>query len=173
MRAGRRSTRRTPARAGAWRRSGSPRPARLRRGRPAPEPCFPHHGIYSRGRPSQALFFPFKRLHASSWRKSGQAHKTGQGHCNVTPVDDHTYGTSMSGRPVAASGRMMRPMTLPWAAVALGTLLGLSPRLASSDQESPVTLGAGLSAPEAREILATLESYVRAIETKDIALFKR
>jgi hypothetical protein len=68
----------------------------------------------------------------------------------------------------------MSRATLRGAAVAvLAAIVALAPLRAWSDQDSAVTLAAGLTTPEAKEIQTTLESYVKAIETKDIALFKK
>ena len=71
------------------------------------------------------------------------------------------------------AGTMSRATLRGAAFAALVAFAALSPVDAWSDQESAVTLAAGLTAPEAKEIQATLESYVKAIETKDIALFKK
>jgi hypothetical protein len=70
-------------------------------------------------------------------------------------------------------GRMSRATLRGAAIAALAAFAALFPCVARGNQESAVTLTAGLTTPEAKEIQTTLENYVKAIETKDIALFKR
>ena len=76
--------------------------------------------------------------------------------------------------PLLDVERTMSRAALRGAAIAaLAAFAALVPQAARGDQESAVTLAAGLTTPDAKEIQTTLENYVRAIETKDVALFKR
>lgn len=57
-------------------------------------------------------------------------------------------------------------------AIVLFAAIAALPPIASPYQESAVTFAASQPTAEARAIGSALESYVKAIETKDLALFK-